>query len=186
MLQLNNRITGQVAIADLSIDYRTGIIWDVYSNGLKIFPSIRKSNGVVIDVNKIPDTAMSLEELKELLTYEELLKESDLQGFEISSDLKNWCVPTGSTGKETLIRVYIPSELREKCNESRDNIESIYFPLYELIMKCYQFPAFTYKSGLQYLECFEGEDENILKSFESEGIIIDYKYTQVEGEINLV
>lgn len=163
MLQLNNKLTGEIIIPISSNE--TGTAYDYKKNGMA-YPE-RITIPDVIDSEFAPDIPLNLNDLKEYLILH-LLSEKN-PNFEPSDDLQNWCISKGSAGNDTTVRILIPTSLIGEHAKTGDDLDLFLeaFSYFE------PFSIRTNSSVITYLEEILPADYDFIKSFA--GVIVDYK-----------
>jgi len=162
MKQLNNT-NGQSIVID-KIDHNSGrVVYSVYEydNTNRLSQDAKAFTDLIDYPNQ---TISSFDEVYSLLA-------SEIDGFSVSEDVQNLTINTGSTGRATVIRVYIPSNLLNRIVNTDD-------PLNLLIKAMAPLSSWSQRlenGTLQYLETLENDAKTLLEAYENQGVVIQHK-----------
>lgn len=189
MLQLNNIISGEIIRYQKSKD--SGIYYKIYENSFIIDDKkcIDKrcdyfDENVELDKSLFEGNTVSLNDVKH---YQTLLKIQESEpDFILSEDERNWFITTGSTGLETLFRLFIPNKAYDNALRDKDKDGSVgemgeYYPLWQVISygTAYidsKFSQITDNSIVLYLEELNEQHRAVINMYAKDNVIVEDKY----------
>ena len=185
MKYLNNLQTGELIRINKISD--NGIFYSIFENKV-LADSNQFSISKRIDNNlngiTIYESNKTFGEIKEDAALIDIaLTETE---FTINEDEKNWCIPIGSDGTETLVRLTIPNAaydnaLRDKNKDgSGEEPMGQYYPLWQVISFGTatidsKYSNISYNAIVLYLLKLLPEHKAVIDMYESDGVVIENK-----------
>ena len=184
MKQLNNKITGEIITFHKSSE--TGIYYTIFENSIFLKDDKFGISKRIDAIDKLTEFAKNLFQnptisVNEVIELATLIKIIEVEpGYEISEDSQNWYISIGSTGEPTNLRLLIPNKAYDSALRAKNNETDFYYPLWLVIAFGTEtidakFSQITYNSIVLYLLELLPEHEAILKMYENDGVIIEFK-----------
>jgi hypothetical protein len=185
MKQLNNKTTGEIITYSKSKE--TGIFYTIWENSFYRDLSQHGLNDRIdyfdekIEIEKtiFEGNFISTELVRDYQTLLQL--QSNFKDFDISTDLRNWHIESGSTGKETLYRVFITNKAYDNALKTKNDPTGQFYPLWMVISFGTEtidakYSQITDNSIVLYLVELLPEHRQILEMYVNDGVIIENKY----------
>ena len=174
-MQLNN-LNGKTIIFDKAEIRQNRFKGFISEFGGEKCTSKKEHFAIIFEAKETTKTLLEIAESNECFlqkSFEKLESEGGekFANYEVSNDIQNWTIETGSTGANTLKRVYVPDLVLAKYINSGNDLDLLFTKMKPLLA----FKQVLENGSMQYLEEIISADKITLEKYKEEGVLIETK-----------